>query len=157
MEIKIKSQIRLITTVLILISLPTMADMYRYVDENGQVVYTQFRPGAEVNAATIQGPPSPPSTAKHSREALIENLTLQAESREDKKEAAREAEKARQEKEREEQLKQNCETAKKNLEYLQAQDRRKLVDKDGNSLSMSNTERVQRIKKAREVMQRDCK
>ena len=157
MEIKIKSLIGMITAVSILITLPAMAAMYRYVDENGQVVYTQFRPGPGVKAETIQGPPPPPSTAKASQEALLENLQQQAESREDQKEAAEEEKKAEKAKTLQQRLKKNCEIAKKNLKYLQAQDNRKLVDKDGNDLAITDAQRAQRIQKAREVMQRDCK
>jgi 16S rRNA A1518/A1519 N6-dimethyltransferase RsmA/KsgA/DIM1 with predicted DNA glycosylase/AP lyase activity len=149
-----KSQITLIIASLTLVATSVLAEMYRYIDENGQVVYSQFRPGPDVETQSVKEPPPPPSTAKERQQELLDNLQKQAEIKEDKKEAADKTEK---EKTKEDQLKKNCEAAKKNLEYLQARDNRILLDKDGNKLSLSDAQRLQRIQKAKEVMQRDCK
>jgi hypothetical protein len=139
---------------LLLTSFGATAEMYKYIDENGQVVYTQFRPGPGVEAETIRGPAPPPSSAKATRQELIDDLVNQAETREDRKAAEIEAE---QEKTRNNQLKQNCEAARKNLEYLQGQDKRTLVDSDGKAIKMSDAQRQQQIKKAREIVEQDCK
>lgn len=139
---------------LLLSSFGAIAEMYKYIDENGQVVYTQFRPDPGVVAETIRGPAPPPSSAKATRQELIDNLVNQAETREDRKAAQKKAE---QEKTRDNQLKQNCEAARKNLKYLQGQDKRTLVDNDGKAITMSDSQRQQQIKKAREIVERDCK
>jgi len=143
---------------LLLTSFSAIAEMYKYIDENGQVVYTQFRPEAGVETETIRGPAPPPSTAKASQQSLIENLVKQEETRQDSRAAQK---KAKQEETRNEQLKQNCKAARANLEYLQrqsqGQDKRMLVDKDGKAMKMSNTQRQQQIKKAKEIIDRDCK
>jgi len=139
---------------LLLTSLSAIAEMYKYIDENGQVVYTQFRPDPGVQAETIRGPAPPPSTAKDSQHKLIDSLVKQAETRENRKVAQK---KAAQEKTREKQLKQNCDAARKNLEYLQGQDKRTLVDSDGKAMKMSDSQRQEQIRKAREIVERDCK
>jgi len=143
---------------LLLTTFSAIAEMYKYIDENGQVVYTQFLPEAGVETETIRGPAPPPSTAKTSQQNLIDNLVTQAETREDKREAEK---KAKQEEARNEQLKQNCKAARSNLEYLQrqaqGQDKRMLVGKDGKPMKMSDAQRQQQIKKAKEIIERDCK
>ena len=134
------------------------AEMYKYIDENGQVVYTQFRPDPSLNAEAIKGPAPPPSTAKGDHDNLIENLVKQAENREDQKAASKKAEI---EKAEEERKKKNCEAARKNLEYLQGQetglDKRLLVDKDGKPVKMSAEDRQNQINEAKEVIEQDCK
>lgn len=142
---------------LLLTSFTAIAEMYKYIDENGQVVYTQFRPEAGVETETITGPAAPPSSAKASQQNLIDNLVKQAETRQDTRAAER---KAKQQATRDEQLKQNCQAARSNLEYLQrqaqGQDKRTLVDKDGKTMKMSDAQRQKQIKKAKEIIERDC-
>ena len=139
---------------LLLASAGAMAEMYKYTDENGQVVYTQFLPEPGVEAETIRGPAPPPSSAKDTRQNLIDDLVQEAEARQDRKIAG---EKAKQQQTRNNQLKQNCEAARKNLKYLQNRDEHILVDKEGKVMDMSEEQRQQQIEKAKDIIKRDCK
>ena len=143
-----------LTASLILGSTPLFAEMYRYVDENGQVVYSQFRPNAATETSTVKAPPPPPSTAGQSRQQLIDSLQQGADSRQDKKDADKKAAADAAEQERQ---RKNCEAAKKNLANFTASDNRKLVDRDGNEMQMSDYQRKQQIKRAKEAVARDCK
>ena len=144
----------LLAASLILGSSPVFAEMYRYVDENGQVVYSQFRPGTETETSTVKAPPPPPSTAGQSRQQLIDSLQQGEDARQDKKEADKKAATAAAEKERQ---RKNCAAAKKNLANFTASDNRKLVDRDGNEIQMSAYQRKQQIERAKEAIARDCK
>ncbi len=153
-----KKTFSLLFASLMLVSLPVLATMYRYVDESGQVVYTQFCPAPGVEAHTVEAPPPPPSTAKDSQQELLDNLQKNADAREDKKEAEEETEKTEKKQADQERMKRNCEAARKNLKILENRGNRKLLDKDGNVLDLSNEQQMQqRLQRAREVIQRDCK
>jgi hypothetical protein len=134
-------------------SSPVFAEMYRYVDENGQVVYSQFRPDTETAPSTVKAPPPPPSTAGQSRQQLIESLQRKEDIKEDMKKAE---EKSAAEAAKRERQQKNCEAAKKNLEAYSAGPEKKVVDAEGNPVQLTDYQRNQEIRKAREVMAKEC-
>lgn len=136
------------------LALPAVAQMYRYVDENGQVTYSQFRPPEGTSSTTVRPPPPPPSTAADSRKALVDSLQKREETKQDQQETKKKQEEKLTEEKR---LKQNCEAARKNLANLTAADNRQMVDKDGKALEISKFKRKQMIDQAKAVMKRDCK
>jgi hypothetical protein len=104
------------------------AEIYRYVDENGEVVYSQTPP-PDGNATTITPAPGP-SAAEAA--AARERLRRQLEERFDRRSAEdRAAEEAEQEAARAEQRKQNCRAARTNLTTLQNLGPRRLELPDG--------------------------
>ena len=139
---------------LIIFSSPLFAEMYRYVDENGQVVYSQFRPDAEIETSTVKAPPPPPSSAEQSRQQLIDSLQKREDAKLDQKEAGEKAVAQAAEKERQ---RKNCEAAKQNLQAYSADPDRVILDKDGSEMQLSDYKRKQEIKRAKEAIARDCK
>lgn len=128
------------------------AEMYRYLDENGQVVYSQFKPKPDVETSTVKAPPPPSSTAGESRQELIDSL----QKREDAQQAKKEAEKKQATQAETQQRKdKNCAAARKNLEALLAESG-EIMDKDGNEIQLSAKQRKQEIEKARNVIQNEC-
>ncbi len=143
-----------LAVVLLLGTSPLFAEMYRYLDEDGQVVYSQFRPNTETEAATVKEPPPPPSTAQQSRQQLIDSLQKNEESRLDNKSAHQKAVADAAEKERQ---RKNCEAARKNLKAYTADKEKRIVDPKGNEMQVSDHKRAQEIKRAQEAIARDCK
>jgi len=86
-----KTKIILLALSMMLAASPLFAEMYRYVDEDGQVVYSQFKPHPGVEASTVKAPPPPPSTADQSRQQLIDSLQKREDIKLDKKTAEQEA------------------------------------------------------------------
>ena len=143
-----------LVSVLTVFSTSLFAEMYRYVDENGQVVYSQFRPNAEIETSTVKAPPPPPSSAEQSRQQLIDSLQKNEDAKQDQQDAEKTAAKEAAEKERQH---KNCEAAKKNLEAYSSDPDRVIVDKDGNEIQLSDYQRKQEIKRAKKAIARDCK
>lgn len=137
-----------------LTSFAVQAEMYRYIDEDGQVVYSQFRPAPGVEATTVGAPPPPPSSAGETRQELFDSMQRRIDEKQDQanaeeEAAAKEAEELRRQK--------NCNAARYNLENLTAQDNRILLDRDGKEMTLSDSQRKKAIQKARDEMARDCK
>ena len=133
---------------------PLFAEMYRYLDEDGQVVYSQFRPETETEAATVKAPPPPPSTAEQSRQQLIDSLQKNEDTKLDQKTAHQKAVAEAAEKERQ---RKNCAAARKNLKAYTADKEKRIVDPEGNEMQVSDYKRNQEIKRAQEAIARDCK
>ena len=140
-------------SILLTMTSQLFAEMYRYIDENGQVVYSQFKPKPDVETSTVKAPPPPPSTAGQSRQELIDSM----QKREDAKQAKKEADRQQAlETETRQRQQKNCESAKNNLEALMAQ-KGKIVDKEGNEIQLSDKQREQEIEKARNIMKNECR
>lgn len=148
-----KNKIIALTIILMTSAAPLFAEMYRYIDDSGQVVYSQFKPKPDVDASTVKAPPPPPSTAEKSRQDLVDSLQKSVDSKQDAKDAEKIAAKEDAEAERK---RKNCDAARKNLELFTATDNRKIIGKDGEELSLSDAKRKQQIQKAQDVIAKDC-
>lgn len=130
----------------------TAVKMYSYIDENGQRVYSQFRPKPGFETEIIKPPPPPPSTAGESREKLANQLSSD---QEQKNKRAEDDKKARIEAENKKIAQKNCQTAQKNLKALNTKGRVKLVDEDGNPIDDAG--RKEKRRKAQEAIDKYCK
>lgn len=147
--------IKWLPALLLLLSLPVMAAMYKYVDADGQVVYSQFPPPGEVETDVVQPPPPPPSSAAASRKQLIDSLVENAEKRQEAAKTDAQPEKAA--RDADEVRKQNCLAARKNLENLTANDQRRLVNEKGNEISLDETRRARLVRQAQQRIQKECR
>ncbi len=126
------------------------AEIYKWVDENGQTHYTQ-QPPESGQAETIQVPPPPPidDTA-----AEVEELIEQQEAAE---KSAREAEQEQQqEAERLAAIQKNCEIAQANLKLYQDNPGRRMMDEAGNVYRLTEEERQQKIEESRQQIEEFC-
>ncbi len=157
-------------TLLALASLPTVADeIYRWVDEDGVVNFTQQKPrDKEAEAIVTTGgttraarKPSAPATAPSPTQASASDPVTTATgaplSAEQEKmlEGLREAERARQEEIA--QIKaDNCQQSRDILSRLTVKSRIRVKDADGNYSVMPEDERQQRISEAQENVALYC-
>jgi isopropylmalate/homocitrate/citramalate synthase len=137
---------------LLIFSTLVSAETYRWVNEEGVVTYSQSPP-PDVKAETVEIKSNPPSSAGSSKKRLEELRQGLADRKED-----RELKKA-QKKEQQEiaaENKKNCATARKNLEQLTALANR-LYKTGDNYVRLTEEERQQKMKEAREQIKEYCK
>lgn len=126
------------------------AGMYKWVDEEGNVQYTQTPPPAGIEAETIKPPP------KVDTGAALKELEAQqekaAELRESRLEQAEKEAQARQELEL---RKKNCELAKARLASYE-RPMVKFVQEDGTRVRATEEERQAEIVKSQEMIKEWC-
>ncbi len=131
----------------------SQAGMYKWVDEDGQTVYSQSPPAAG-QSTRIKPPPPPAETPEEARQRL--NLQLQKfEDKAEDKELA--GQKAIKEEELAEVFKKNCAAAQNNLFFLESNPRKLVGQPDGSYVRLTEEERQQKMQEAREQVEKFCK
>jgi hypothetical protein len=127
------------------------AAMYKWVDENGQVQYTQTPPPGGIEATEIQPPPEPADQEGtiQREETLEKGLDERREARE--KAATETADEAAYQKEKA----QRCEAARHRLDQAQYP-LTNFVDPDGTQRRATEEERQAQIKQAEEQVKKFC-
>lgn len=136
----------------VMLSFSVSAEIFKWVDENGQTHYSQTPP-ASGQAVTVDVPPPPPIDPEQASEeidALIEQQQ-EAEEAEQLAQQKREEE-ARQQAVREE----NCRIARQNLTSYQNNPGRRVVDAEGNVTRMIEEERQQKIQEFQQQVDEFC-
>lgn len=132
-------RILLLTTIL-LFATSASAGLYKWVDEEGNVHYSQKRP-LDKEFKSIKAPPTPPQDAKspyQSNEPKNDtSSTVAAETEKNLKIRA-----------------ENCEKAKKNLSNFQIH--RRIRDKDGNVTVIDDKVRAKQIEDAEKAISNFC-
>ncbi len=151
-----------------LISVTVAAEMYRYTDESGQTVYSQFKPVMLIDYTVIAPPPPPPGSktadAKESLSESDEQMDNEA-SAEDAIENSEETENI--EEKTEEQLKQalaekelkrkNCQAARSNLKVLESTNsNQRIIGEDGKEINFDDKLRSSKIKEAKRMIKVSC-
>lgn len=128
------------------------ARIYKWVDKDGVVQYTQTPPPAGVSAKEIKPPPPPPDAAAAAKKLQQQQAEFN--------QARQENIKEEKEQQKDEQLaaekKQKCEQARVRLNSLQ-RPRVNVVGKDGERRRMTEEEREAGLAKAREMVDKLCK
>jgi hypothetical protein len=94
-----------------------MAGIYRWVDDQGQVVYSQTPPPGDREVSEL-APPPPPAEAP---DAALERIRSQTRKLEKASQERREEKAEKDKRKQEEKIrKKNCETARRNLETLKS-------------------------------------
>ncbi|MGH8489346.1 MAG: DUF4124 domain-containing protein [Gammaproteobacteria bacterium] len=127
-----------------------LAEMYKWVDDQGQVQYSQSPPPGRP-AQTIKSPPK--ADSKSARETLEQQLK-DAEIRSDKRQE--QAETDQKTKEEAGERKAACEAARDKLTRLEANPRILRVEKDESRTRLSEEERQAAIVEARTQVEKHC-
>ncbi len=98
-----------------LLALPAAAEIYRWVDENGTVVYSQTPPPDGRRTTTVAPPPPPAEDPAVARKRLEEQIRRLEQSAEARRKAEAKKAKTREEAARRE---ARCRQARRNLEIL---------------------------------------
>lgn len=126
------------------------AEIYKWVDENGQTHFTQ-QPPASGQAETIEVPPPPPLDDSASE---VQELIEQQEAAEKSAQEARQEQQA--EAERQAAIERNCAIARDNLKLYQDNPGRRMVDEEGNVYRLTEEERQQKIEESRQQIEEFC-
>ncbi len=138
------------------LTLPALAvqGVHRWVDENGQVVYSQFAPG-EGQASQLVKPPPPPA---ESPEVAKQRLQQQVQVSEDRKEdQALAGEKTAVRQSEASQARQRCEAARRNLQVLNGRPRQLYQLPDGSVTRMSEEDRQKKRAEMQAIIDKDCR
>lgn len=129
----------------------SLAAMYKWVDDEGNVVYSERKP-ADKSVTEVKKQSGGPSDeeARQKLESLKEKTTN------DKKDRDFQAEYTTQQGEREQRLKKNCEIARENIRILRTASRVKDVDGDGNQYFVDDSAREARMARARDQVKQYC-
>ncbi|GMR07975.1 MAG: hypothetical protein BMS9Abin26_0980 [Gammaproteobacteria bacterium] len=147
------------------ISATVSAAAYRWVDDEGNVQFTQEPPPQDKIAEkikTLKDPrpqPASSSTENKSAEAKKSAGDNKAENEKDAKAQAEaeKREKARLKKEQAKRDKKNCARARANKKKLSEHPRIRFIDKKGNVTRLKDEDRLARIKEAGEQIKKLCK
>ena len=128
------------------------AALYKWVDADGNVNYSQKPPPGDIAADVIKPPP------KVKTDEAIDKLDGQEKYLEGlQEERQKQAEKQQLEDGNEAIRKSNCELGKDKLTRLTDTPRVQKVDKDGNVSRLNEEERQAKIKEAQALIDKDCK
>ena len=136
-------------TLLAMLSSTVFAEMYKWVDENGEVHYSDRQPPADVETETIKPPPT----------VDVEQAKKELEARQNKFKTEESEKPAEEEKVTEEELavkKKNCELGKDKLQRLQDNPRVYSEAEDGTRTRLGEDERQARIKQAQDMIKKNC-
>jgi hypothetical protein len=126
------------------------ADIYKWVDDEGKINYTQIPPPPGFTSEIIKQA-SAPAVAPAPPES-----NLQEHPEEERKDPENEAAKAKLEKENAEIRRLNCDAATRNLVALEQGSQRRYLNADGELLRPTDEERQQLIDKTRQQIKENC-
>ena len=142
----------LLLTLLLTAALSHASGIYKWIDEDGQLHYSQTPPPNRP-AEVIQGAPPPANDPDTVRDDLQRQLDAFDERRAQRDEAFAEH---KQKDEVARIKKQNCETARKNLEKLRRGGNNAYMTPEGEVIRLTDDERAKRIDDAKQGIQDNC-
>jgi hypothetical protein len=132
---------------------PLWAAVYKWVDAEGNTVYSQVPPNDGQHPETVASPPPPaetPAEAQARLNALQQRL-------EDAREDRELADQAQQKSTREAAARRdNCAKARSNLQKLEQRARQLIGDGNGNYRRLTPEEKAKRAAEYKKIIQRDC-
>ena len=128
----------------------SMAEVYKWVDNDGKTNYTQLPPPSGYEWEVVRETPSPAATPAPPATVLQERFE------EKQKERENEAAVAGQERRNAEIMRLNCDAATKNLTVLEKEGQRRYMSADGELLRPTDEERQQLIDQAKQQMEKYC-
>jgi len=137
----------LIAALLLAAATAAPAKLYKWVDEQGNVTYSERKPpGVEAEELELRVPSVSTEEARGRIEQVREQAEAARKDREFKETYATETA------EREARLKENCETARENLRVLETASR----VKDAEGTFIDDSQREARIEQARQAIEDNC-
>lgn len=131
------------------------AAMYKWVDENGQTVYSQTPPpGGKQNAERIKAPPRPASDPNAAQQKTKEDADGFGERRSEKKTSEQDQKKMQQ---AEAERKKQCEQMRQDIEILTTRPVvRRTPEGGGEPVVLTAEEREADVKEMRERLKKHC-
>lgn len=128
---------------------------YKWIDENGEVVYSQFPPADQRREPEVIKPPPPPAESpERARERLNQQLQQYEDNREDRELAA---DKSAEEEKSAAIARQRCEAARHNLQGINGRSRQLFRAPDGQVRRLTDEERQSQRAELEGIIAKDCK
>jgi hypothetical protein len=142
-----------LTTVLLLWQGAPLADVYKWVNENNEIQYTQIPPPPGIESTRV-GPASPPADAPGT---ITEPLQQQLKANEAENKKQMDAAQLQQQQiEIRKMRQQNCITAHNNLEHLNRSGQIRYRTGEGEVLRLTEEDRAKRIEEANSQVKEFC-
>ncbi len=139
---------------LVLIGLGSaQGEIYRWVDAEGQVHYSQSPPPIGTQTEKVRGAYKPAVTPETAQKALQEQVEKVDTQKQQTTEAKDLEGKVRAELER---RKKNCETARTNLQTLENLGNRRIQDSEGKVIRLSEEDRQKRLSESQQQIKEWC-
>lgn len=139
-------------TMALLVSVSVQAQIYKWVDENGQTHYSQ-QPPTSGEAQLMDVPRPPPINAEEAQQEVDELIEQQQEA----EKAELEAQQAAEEEAKQQAIKdKNCQIARQNLTNYQNNPGRRVVDEEGNVTRLAEEDRQQKMVEFQEQIDLYC-
>lgn len=146
-------RLRLAALIPVLLPAAVAADVYRWVDENGVTVYSQW-PAPSAESVRVETPAGPSEAAQAAAEARFQQQREQLQDAAEARSAA--AEERAQAAALAQQRAENCAKARQNLETLQNLGPRMVRKPNGSYLRMTQDEVAAEMRTAREQIDEYC-
>jgi flagellar biosynthesis GTPase FlhF len=141
----------------LLLQSPVFADIYKWIDDSGEVHYTQTPPPGGIATENIQGAP-PPAESAQINDAEQQKLQQQLDAYEERRaEQQKQQSTENQRREVAEIDKENCSAAQANLANLQQGGVKRYLTPAGEVIRLTEEDRQQRISEAQEQVEKYCK
>jgi uncharacterized protein (DUF779 family) len=153
----VKSQVKMLLSLpLILVSSETLAEIHKWLDRHGGIVYSQSRPPA--GATTLKAPEIiyPPDDNGAASKALQEIINSEKEAR-NRRLARQQQNKDDQEKIAvQKEMQQSCKRSRKNLEVIKSKGHVYTMDSGGNKRFLNPKELSLKTQEAKEIINNYC-
>ena len=136
----------------LLLSFTVQAQVYKWVDENGQTNYSQ-QPPPSGQAEVVDVPPPPALNSQSAQEEIDQLIEQQKAAEEADQAAQKEAEEAAQQQAIKD---ENCRIARQNLRQYQDNPGRRVVDEEGNVTRLREEDRQQKMLEFQEQIDLYC-
>lgn len=136
----------------LVLAMTVHADAYKWIDDDGEVIYSQ-NPPADKPYEKMETPP-PPSINPKAAQREIELLIEQQEAAEQKREAQQQ--KRQQAQQAAAILEENCRVAQYNLQQYQDNPGRRVMDPEGNVTRPTEEERQEKIDTLKQLVKQFC-
>lgn len=128
------------------------AQIYKWVDENGQINYTQ-QPPSSGDAEVVKVPPPPPVDTEQAQQEIDQLIEQQETAEETQAETQQEADEAARQQAI---FEENCRIAQQNYTQYENNPGRRVMDEDGNVTRLSEEERQQKLQELQEQIELYC-
>ncbi len=149
-------KIVLLLLVLTLTGSQAVAEIYKWIDHNGNIVYSQTPPPADASSLKTPEITSSPDNGGTASKTVEEIISSEKEARSRREARQQQKKDARQKAARQKQLQQSCRQLRKNFETLKSEGRLYIRESDGNDRFLNERERSQKMQEAEENIKKHC-
>jgi len=133
-----------------------MAEIYRWIDDQGHVVFSQSPPQGERDATIVNLPPDPPAESQKEAQEELDEQMKQLNEADEKRMLQKEA--AAKKRAEAKYDSQQCANARKNLEIINNRPPQTLFQRaDGTYMRLTPEERAEQIRQATDIIEKYCR